>query len=194
MQSDTPSTVIWSKARWDVKFQLADGCFSKPEVVISQPWIKICRWNWFGDRRWPSEDSYHQIGNRIGSSMEPPRPPSWKCIWRNYSAVGVPIGTQFGNLIQNSTQKYDLAKIAKGRRIPTTKLKIVLRHICFVFLMQFGLWRAATRVSSPIHLLEQSQLATAYAVEHIADSGTVCLCIARILYYTGLSACRFRPT
>jgi len=116
MQSDTPSTVIWSKSRWDVKFQLADGCFSKPEVVISQPWIKICRWNWFGDRRWPSEDSYHQIGNRIGSSMEPPRPPSWNCIWRHYSTAGGPIWTKFGNLIQNRRKLLRSGRNHKGKK------------------------------------------------------------------------------
>ena len=41
----------------------------------------------------------------------------------------------------------------QGVVIPSAVLKIVFRHILFfVFLMQFGLWRAATFVSSPIHL------------------------------------------
>jgi len=38
----------------------------------------------------------------------------------------------------------------QGVRIPSAILKIVFRHI--LFLMQFGLWRAAAFVSCPIHL------------------------------------------
>ena len=51
-------------------------------------------------------------------------------------------------------QCHDRATL-KGVRIPSSILKIVFRHILFifVFLMQFGLWRAAAFVSSPIHLL-----------------------------------------
>jgi len=40
----------------------------------------------------------------------------------------------------------------QGVRIPSAILKIVFRHIFFLFLMQFRLWRAAAFVSSPIHL------------------------------------------
>ena len=41
----------------------------------------------------------------------------------------------------------------QGVRIPSAILKIVFRHILFFcFLIQFRLWRAATFVSSPIHL------------------------------------------
>ena len=42
----------------------------------------------------------------------------------------------------------------QGVRILSPILKIVFRHILciFVFLMLFGLWRAAAFVSSPIHL------------------------------------------
>ena len=41
----------------------------------------------------------------------------------------------------------------QGVIIPSTILKIVYRHILFfLFLMEFGLWRAAAFVSSPIHL------------------------------------------
>jgi len=43
------------------------------------------------------------IKYETGSSMEPPRPPYWNCIWRHYSAEGGPIWTKFVNLIQNST-------------------------------------------------------------------------------------------
>ena len=44
-----------------------------------------------------------------------------------------------------------------GVRIPSGILKIVFRHILFLFLflMQFRLWRAAAFVSSPVHLLIQ---------------------------------------
>ena len=41
----------------------------------------------------------------------------------------------------------------QGVRILSVILKIVFHHVFFVFLMQFGLWRAAAFVSSPIHLL-----------------------------------------
>ena len=42
----------------------------------------------------------------------------------------------------------------QGERIPSAILKIVFRRILFfVFLMQFGLWRAAAFVSSSIHFV-----------------------------------------
>ena len=43
----------------------------------------------------------------------------------------------------------------QGVRIPSAILKIVFRHILFIFLflMQFRLWRAVAFVSSPIYLL-----------------------------------------
>jgi len=40
----------------------------------------------------------------------------------------------------------------QGVRIPSAILNIFFRHIFLFFLMQFGLWRAAAFVSSPIHL------------------------------------------
>jgi len=39
----------------------------------------------------------------------------------------------------------------QGVRIPSAILKIVFHHILFIFVLQFGLWRAAACVSSPIH-------------------------------------------
>jgi len=45
MQNSMPITVIWSKLKPEVEFQYGDVCFSKPEIVISQPWIDICRRN-----------------------------------------------------------------------------------------------------------------------------------------------------
>jgi len=54
---------------------MADLCFTKPEVVISQTWIEICRQFWFADRFWRSETS--DINKQeSGSSIKPPRPPS----------------------------------------------------------------------------------------------------------------------
>ena len=44
-----------------------------------------------------------------------------------------------------------------GLRIPSAILKILFRHILFYFLMQFGLWRAAAFVSSPIDLLKHEK-------------------------------------
>ena len=50
-------------------------------------------------------------------------------------------------------QCHDRAKL-QGVRIPSAILKIVFRHILFfVFLMEFGLWRAVSFASSLIHLL-----------------------------------------
>jgi len=49
-------------------------------------------------------------------------------------------------------QCHDRATL-QGVIIPSVILKIIFRHICFCFLMQFGLWRATAFVSSPIHLL-----------------------------------------
>ena len=50
---------------------------------------------------------------------------------------------------------HDSHATLQGVRIPSAILKIIFRHILFifVFLMQFGLWRVAAFVSSPIHLL-----------------------------------------
>ena len=48
-------------------------------------------------------------------------------------------------------QCHDRATL-QGVRIPSAILKNVFRHIFFLFLMQFRLWRAAAFVSSPIHL------------------------------------------
>jgi len=39
-----------------------------------------------------------------GNSMDPPRPPSWKCILRDYCAAGGPIWMKFSSLMQNSTR------------------------------------------------------------------------------------------
>jgi len=40
-QTGTQITAIWSKSQRE-EFQYGGRLFSKPEVVVSQPWIKIC--------------------------------------------------------------------------------------------------------------------------------------------------------
>jgi len=57
MQNNIPITAILSKfADSEKNSNVADICFSKPEIVISRLWIELCQWN-FADRHWPSEDS-----------------------------------------------------------------------------------------------------------------------------------------
>ena len=54
--------------------------------------------------------------------------------------------------VTSRNQCHDRATL-QGVRIPSAILKIVFRHINFLwFLMQFRLWRAAAFVSSPVHL------------------------------------------
>ena len=45
MQNNMQITAKWSRSKVEVEFNMADVCFYKPEVVISQPWIEICRRN-----------------------------------------------------------------------------------------------------------------------------------------------------
>ena len=56
------------------------------------------------------------IKYETGRSIEPPLTPSWNCIWRHYSAAGVPIWTKFGRprLMRNSTP----ITMTTGRKIP----------------------------------------------------------------------------
>jgi len=63
--------------------------------------------------------------------------------------IPVPCATLQGAVTWRN-QCYDHVTL-QGIRIPSAILKIVIRHIFFVFL-QFGLRRAAAFVSSPIHL------------------------------------------
>jgi len=104
MQSDMPSMVIWSmelqikdpwsKSKLQVEFQYGGRLlFQTESSYISGSLLDV---------RWSSEES--DISKYVTeSSTESPRPPSWKCIWRHYSAEGVPIWTKFGSLMQNST-------------------------------------------------------------------------------------------
>jgi len=75
---------------------MADVCFSKPEVVVSQPWILIHGCDimtsyvdkiWLVDRFWLSDES-DVITYETGSSIEPPLPPSWNSVWHHYCAAG----------------------------------------------------------------------------------------------------------
>ena len=45
MHNNMQITPNWSRSQSEVKFQLADVCISKPEVVISQPPFEIFRQN-----------------------------------------------------------------------------------------------------------------------------------------------------
>jgi len=65
-------------------FNMADVCFSKPEVTLSQPWLLIYVDKiWFSGRFWPFERS--DINKcETGHSIERPRPPSWKIDMTSY--------------------------------------------------------------------------------------------------------------
>jgi len=71
----------------------------------------------------------------------------------------------------------------QGVRIPSAILKIVFRLI-FLFLMQFGLWRAAAFVSSPIHLLlllsRRSRQRERLHATGLSICSSVCLSVAKI--------------
>ena len=97
MQSDMPSTVMWSKSKLEVKFQYVARLFFQ-----SASRLRYVDEIWFTDSLWRSVES-HIIKCEAESSMKPPVPPSWKCIWRHYSAASDPICTKFGRLVQNST-------------------------------------------------------------------------------------------
>ena len=46
-------------------------------------------------------DLHAIIKYETGNSIEPPRPPSWNCTQRHYSAAGRPIWMKFIRLVQN---------------------------------------------------------------------------------------------
>jgi len=72
--------------------------------------------------------------------------------------ISEPHATKQGAVLWRN-QCHDRATL-QGVIIPSTILKIVYRHILFLycFLMQFGLWRAAAFVSFPIHLYRYRQV------------------------------------
>jgi len=78
-------------------------------------------------------------------------------IWRTFGRIPWHFIPEPPATLQSAVtwrnQCHDRATL-QGVIISSAKLKTVFRHILFffVFLMQFGLWRAAAFVSSPIHL------------------------------------------
>jgi len=58
---------------------------------------------WFADSFCPPEGS--DVNKyETGSSIERLRPPSWEMDMTSFSAVGAPIWTKFGSLMQNNMQ------------------------------------------------------------------------------------------
>jgi len=45
MPNNMPLTGMWSKLKPEEEFQYGGRLFSKPEIVISQPWIQLYRRN-----------------------------------------------------------------------------------------------------------------------------------------------------
>ena len=72
----------------------------------------------------------------------------------------------------------------QGVRILFAILKIVFRHILFIylFLMQFGLWRAAAFVSSPIHLFTYATTADKFVIPKQCCS-VISVSISTYLFY-----------
>jgi len=101
MESDMPRTVM-SKSKSEVEFQYGGRLFF---FQSGNSYISAVDWYddeiWCAVRWWLSDDSDIIIHQTAGST-EPPRPPSWKCLWRHYCAAGGPIWTKFGSLTQNS--------------------------------------------------------------------------------------------
>ena len=58
-------------------------------------------------------------------------------------------------------------------------LKIVFRHIFFCYLMQSGLWRAATFVSSPIHLFNRALIAVLTHILFVILFSICLYCVCR---------------
>jgi len=56
MQYNVQISGKWSKSKAKIS-NMADVCFSKTEVVISQPKLRYVDKMWFADRLGPSEDS-----------------------------------------------------------------------------------------------------------------------------------------
>ena len=61
---------IACRSRWHRKSNsdMADVCFSKPEIVISQKWIEYSGEIWFADRDWHSEEtdvSQSETGSKL---------------------------------------------------------------------------------------------------------------------------------
>ena len=72
---------------------MADGCFPNRKK-LSQPWLRHVDKILFADRCWSSEKS-DVIKYETGSSIAPPRLPSWKSITSHTVAAGCPIWMKF---------------------------------------------------------------------------------------------------
>jgi len=135
-------------------------------------------WRPIGSRTWAFQRT-HYWTLQIQDGWDAP---SWKSTGRHFFCRGGPIwikmlltGAEWhvdcGDMVEIETRCRILIWRTFGRiqwhiileppttlqgvRSPSALLKIVFRHILFCFfLMQFGLWRAASFVSSPVHLFE----------------------------------------
>ena len=107
-------TSKWSRSKPDVEFQMADVCFSKPEVVIAQP---KCREIWFADSHWPSEDT--DINKwETGTRIKQPRPPSWKIHMTSCFRIGWYDMDKVWQLCAEYHADYgDMVEVETGRRI-----------------------------------------------------------------------------
>jgi len=105
MQNNTPITAKWFK--W-VEFQYGGRLFFKngSSYISAVNWGISTKFGWLIDISLPSEGS--EINKYdTGSSIKRPRVRDRhleKWIWRHISAVGTPIWTKYGSLMQNNTQ------------------------------------------------------------------------------------------
>ena len=129
------TAVIWSKSKPDVELHYG-GRLGEFRGMSSQSHLPHCRVLPPGEFNSMSSQSHVlrcrvlQLGEFTVMFPEPHATLQSAVTWRN--------------------QCHDRATL-QGVRIPSAILKIVFRHIFLFFLMQFGLWRAAAFVSSPIY-------------------------------------------
>ena len=82
---------------------MADVCISKAKIVYLSRQLRYLDEIWFGNRLWPSEavtstnTKPEVVYSGSGRHLE-------KWIWRHISAIGAPIWTKFGSLMQNNMQ------------------------------------------------------------------------------------------
>jgi len=84
----------WSRSEPEAEFKYGGRLFfqTRSRYISAINWYMLTinvDEIWFVDRFWPSEGK--NINKyETGSSIERPRPPSWKSIWRHISAVADP--------------------------------------------------------------------------------------------------------
>jgi len=133
------TAVIWSQSKPDVEFQYG-GRLREFNGMSSQSHVSHCRVlppGEFNGMSSQSHVSHCRVLPLCEFNVTIPEPHATlqgAVTWRN--------------------QCHDRATL-QGVSIPSALLKIVFRHILFIFLflMQFRLWQAAAFVSSPIHSL-----------------------------------------